>query len=101
VPGRTRPSSDGDQVSRDHPRIEARERTEVLYGRSNHQDVAKLAYLFWEERGRRPLGSPEIDWSRAERELWARGEGAYPVSSFALEPQTGPRREAEVRESAQ
>jgi DUF2934 family protein len=62
----------------------------------NHQDVAKLAYLFWEERGR-PLGSPEIDWSRAERELWARGEGAYPVSSFALEP----RREAEVRESAQ
>ena len=59
----------------------------------NHQDVAQLAYLFWEERGQ-PFGSPEIDWSRAERELWARGEGAYPVSSFALEPQTGPRREA-------
>jgi hypothetical protein len=51
----------------------------------NAQDVAKLAYLFWEERGR-PFGSPEIDWSRAERELWARGEGAHPVSSFALEP---------------
>ena len=66
----------------------------------NAQDVAKLAYLFWEERGR-PFGSPEIDWSRAERELWARGEGAYPVSSFAPEPQTGPRREAEERESVQ
>ncbi len=66
----------------------------------NHQEVAKLAYLFWEERGR-PFGSPEIDWSRAERELWARSEGAYPVSSFALEPQMGPRREAKVRESVQ
>ena len=66
----------------------------------NAQDVAKLAYLFWEERGR-PFGSPEIDWSRAVRELWARGEGAYPVSSFAMVPQTGPRREAEERESVQ
>ena len=34
-----------------------------------HQDqVARLAYYYWEERGR-PEGSPEVDWHRAEEEL--------------------------------
>jgi hypothetical protein len=33
-----------------------------------HEDVAKLAYRFWEERGR-PMGSPEVDWYRAEGEV--------------------------------
>ena len=33
-----------------------------------HAQVEKLSYQFWEERGR-PLGSPEEDWFRAEREL--------------------------------
>jgi hypothetical protein len=33
-----------------------------------HEDVAKLAYRFWEDRGR-PMGSPEVDWYRAEREV--------------------------------
>jgi hypothetical protein len=31
-----------------------------------HEDVPKLAYRFWEDRGR-PMGSPEVDWYRAER----------------------------------
>ena len=33
-----------------------------------HNEIEKLAYQFWEERGR-PLGSSEEDWFRAEREL--------------------------------
>ena len=33
-----------------------------------HNQIAKLAYQLWEERGR-PLGSSEEDWFRAEREL--------------------------------
>jgi hypothetical protein len=33
-----------------------------------HEDVAKLAYPFREDRGR-PMGSPEEDWYRAEREV--------------------------------
>ena len=33
-----------------------------------HEDVATLAYRLWEERGR-PMGSPEVDWYRAEREV--------------------------------
>ena len=32
-------------------------------------DIEKLAYQFWEERGR-PLGSPEEDWFQAEREYY-------------------------------
>ena len=30
-------------------------------------EIEKLAYRFWEERGR-PFGSPEEDWFKAERE---------------------------------
>jgi hypothetical protein len=33
-----------------------------------HEEVAKLAYHFWEDRGR-PMGSSEVDWYRAEREV--------------------------------
>ena len=44
----------------------------------NHEEVAKLAYQFWEERGC-PFGSPEIDWSRAEQELQAHFETAEPL----------------------
>ena len=32
------------------------------------EDVARLAYSFWEERGCRE-GSPDEDWFRAEQEL--------------------------------
>lgn len=35
-----------------------------------HEDIAKLAYYLWEERGS-PIGSPEVDWERAEQELSA------------------------------
>lgn len=33
-----------------------------------HEDIAKLAYHLWEERGA-PIGSPEVDWERAQQEL--------------------------------
>ena len=42
-----------------------------MYGQPSnirHAQIEKLAYQFWEERGR-PLGSSEEDWFRAEREL--------------------------------
>jgi hypothetical protein len=35
---------------------------------STPEEIARLAYAYWEERGR-PLGSAEEDWFRAEREL--------------------------------
>jgi hypothetical protein len=44
----------------------------------NHEDIARLAYQFWEDRGR-PFGSSEIDWVRAEQALQARLETAEPV----------------------
>jgi Protein of unknown function (DUF2934) len=36
-----------------------------------HQQIAALAYSYWEARGRQG-GSPEADWLRAEKELAAR-----------------------------
>jgi hypothetical protein len=42
----------------------------------DHQEVIRLkAYYFWEERGS-PLGSPEVDWFRAEQELVVPGDQA-------------------------
>lgn len=45
------------------------------YGQSsleiNRDDIARLAYTFWEQRGCQG-GSPEEDWLRAENELRGR-----------------------------
>ena len=46
----------------------------------NHENIARLAYQFWEERGR-PFGSSEMDWLRAEQELQARPETGEPVGN--------------------
>lgn len=40
-----------------------------------HDEIAELAYRFWEGRGR-PVGSPEEDWFRAELELLLRAAAA-------------------------
>ena len=42
---------------------------------SDYNEVAALAYRVWNERGC-PLGSPEEDWFRAERELSGRHEAS-------------------------
>jgi hypothetical protein len=39
--------------------------------RPSRDEIAQLAYLYWESRGCRD-GSPESDWLRAEQELLAR-----------------------------
>ena len=41
---------------------------EPTNGSASPEDVARLAYEFWEARGC-PDGSPEEDWFRAENEL--------------------------------
>jgi Protein of unknown function (DUF2934) len=52
----------------------------------------KLAYQYWERRGR-PLGSPEIDWASAERAidpyLLASGQES-PTLQIRLEPDENP-----------
>jgi hypothetical protein len=37
-------------------------------GAPTHEEVAEVAYRYWEARGR-PVGSPEEDWFRAEQEI--------------------------------
>src|SRR5262252_6295941 len=44
-----------------------------------HAEISELAYRLWMERGA-PIGSPEIDWVRAERVLL----------DSAQSPQNGP-----------
>jgi hypothetical protein len=44
--------------------------TTDFLGESRHEFVAKLAYKFWEGRGR-PFGSPEVDWFAAERAVYS------------------------------
>jgi hypothetical protein len=50
--------------------------------------LQKLAYEFWEQRGR-PVGSPEVDWQKAKE--WLRSDGldssvGPPLSAFSMGP---------------
>jgi hypothetical protein len=45
--------------------------SEAQERRPNSDDIARLAYSYWEERGRQ-AGSSEQDWFRAEQELMRR-----------------------------
>jgi hypothetical protein len=36
--------------------------------RPTHEEIARLAYSYWEARGRKE-GSPDEDWHRAEKVL--------------------------------
>ena len=52
----------------------------------DRETIQRLAYRLWEERGR-PIGSPEVDWRRAEQELGLdRSSQGLPFSATALEP---------------
>jgi hypothetical protein len=57
-----------------------------------HELMRKLAYQYWERRGR-PLGSPEVDWSSAEKAidpyLLASGQESPPLE-IPLEPDERP-----------
>ena len=46
------------------------ELTTDFLGQDRHEFVAKVAYKFWEERGR-PFGSPDVDWFAAERAVYS------------------------------
>ncbi len=61
---------------------------------NTHEATRKLAYECWECRGR-PFGSPEVDWSAAEKGL-SSSPGAhqqdFSVCSFQLEANEGAHR---------
>ena len=42
----------------------------TLRSELNDEEIARRAYLLWENRGR-PLGSPDEDWHKATEELRA------------------------------
>ena len=53
---------------------------------SRHEFVEKLAYKFWEQRGR-PVGSPEVDWFAAEQAVYASLVAAGTVTSSSNDPE--------------
>ena len=59
-------------------------------GENRHEFVAKLAYHYWEDRGR-PFGSPEVDWIRAEQAVYS----ALLASGLITQSADDPRRMAE------
>ena len=63
------------KVLDDEPGIVSQERmaAEDELVAPTHQDIADLAYSYWEARGRTG-GSPWEDWFRAEQELKSKGE---------------------------
>jgi hypothetical protein len=57
-----------------------------------HKRVEKLAYALWEGRGR-PLGSPGVDWLRAEKILTSSEAGLgteFPLYCLAMEANEEP-----------
>ena len=54
--------------------------------------TAKLAYQFWEQRGR-PFGSPEVDWFSAVKALASAQRDSkldLPMYGISLEANEGP-----------
>ena len=53
-----------------------------------HEVIKELAYEYWEERGR-PIGSPEVDWYKAEQRVRSSDSGSpvgSPFSAFSMGP---------------
>jgi len=62
-----------------------------LFVENPHSVAEKLAYEYWERRGR-PLGSPEIDWAAAEKTLASSfrfSAQELPLYSLQMEPCEG------------
>lgn len=50
-----------------------------------NEEIAALAYQFWKERGE-PVGSPELDWERAEATLQLRAVSLVKTALSESEP---------------
>jgi Protein of unknown function (DUF2934) len=53
-----------------------------------HEVIKELAYEYWEERGR-PMGSPEVDWYKAEQTMRSSRLASPvgpPFSAFSMGP---------------
>jgi hypothetical protein len=63
----------------------------IEYSEISREFIARRAYDLWEQTGR-PLGSPEVDWNQAVRELrdksyrFERDASVLPFAAFSMEP---------------
>src|SRR5262249_31220309 len=64
------------------------ERTEfenVMNDEADHNQIERLAYELWQQRGS-PLGSPEEDWFHAENQLRREPPATLPMPAFPMGP---------------
>jgi hypothetical protein len=63
-----------------------KERKKTTGNGVDREEIQRLAYRLWEERGKKP-GSPDDDWFRAEEILREAGSPeSLPFSSVEVEP---------------
>ena len=55
-----------------------------------HEVTAILAYRLWEKRGR-PLGSPDVDWFEAKKQLALSRKSHTALTIFGLEMEANER----------
>lgn len=58
---------------------------EIGHTDPKHEELARLAYQGWQQRGR-PIGTPEEDWFRAEEEIKQHLNEAPTATSNHTEP---------------
>lgn len=53
----------------------------------HYDEIEKLAYQFWEQRGR-PVGSPDVDWFQAQQAVLQKTDSPMrlPFSSIIMGP---------------
>jgi hypothetical protein len=84
--GKVNPKREAADTARERPRADASPQQQLEAASSDAGVEAKRsidshlialrAYVLWEARGR-PIGSPEVDWFRAERELFESDYAPY------------------------
>jgi hypothetical protein len=63
-------------LPQEHQEAGTGEGIDVIAPKANEQEIAAIAYEFWQAR-RGPEGSPDEDWFRAIEELKLRGKGDH------------------------
>lgn len=63
------------------------ELTTDFLGENRHEFVSKIAYQFWQERGR-PFGSPDVDWFAAEQAVYSSLVASGLISPSANDPRS-------------
>jgi hypothetical protein len=78
-------SSTKDEIKGNFDEVKFEVPQEIGQTDPEHEELARLAYQHWQQRGR-PIGTPEEDWFRAEEEIKQHLDEAPAATSSHTEP---------------